>query len=66
MVMLTQYFERPCPKYIQGRYYAIANNRNVVAPADYPLKDTDGQVIDEPILHRLAWDEGDGSERDFG
>jgi hypothetical protein len=66
MVMLTQYFERPCPRYPEGRYYCIANNRVVIPPARYPVIDTDDRVVDEPVLHRLAWDEGDGSERDFG
>jgi hypothetical protein len=33
MVMKTEYFERPCPKYPEGRYFCIANNRLVVEPA---------------------------------
>jgi hypothetical protein len=66
MVMKTEYFERPCPKYPEGRYFCIVNNRLVVTPGPYPLRGTDQRVIDEPILHRLAWDAGDGSKRRFG
>jgi hypothetical protein len=66
MVMKTEYFERPCPKYPQGRYLVIANGRLIAPPEPYPLVGTDGKTIDEPILHRLAWDLGDGSTRDFG
>jgi hypothetical protein len=66
MVMKTEYFERPCPKYPEGRYFCIANNRLVVEPSTYPLTGADNRVIDEPVLHRLAWDAGDGSKRRYG
>lgn len=66
MVMVTEYFERPCPKYPDGRHLVIANGRQVVPERPYPLRKPDGSVIDEPVLHRLAWDLDGGAHRDFG
>jgi hypothetical protein len=66
MVMVTEYFERPCPKYPEGRHLVIANGRQVVPERQYPLRRRDGTVIDEPVLHRLAWDLGGGAHRDYG
>jgi hypothetical protein len=34
--MKTEYFERPCPKYPEGRYFCIANNRLVVPAQPLP------------------------------
>jgi hypothetical protein len=66
MVMVTEYFERPCPKYPDGRHLVIAGRRQVVPEAKYPLRDRDGTVVDEPVPHRLAWDLDGGAHRDFG
>lgn len=66
MVMVTEYFERPCPKYPEGRHLVIANGRQVIPERQYPLRNKNGEVIDEPVLHRLAWDLDSGAQRDFG
>jgi hypothetical protein len=66
MVMVTDYFERPCPKYPEGRHLILANNRVIVHPEDYPLKDADGSVIDEPILLRLKYTYDPDTDDDFG
>lgn len=66
MVLLTSYYERPCPKYPDGRLLTIANRRQVIPEEDYPLKAADGSTLDEPCIHRLAWDDDEGLERDFG
>lgn len=66
MVMVIEYFERPCPKYPDGRHLVIANGRQVVPERKYPLRDRHGQVLDEPVPHRLAWDLDGGAQRDFG
>jgi hypothetical protein len=66
MAMKTEYFERPCPKYPEGRHLVIANGRQVVPERRYPLRNRKGVVIDEPVPHRLAWDIGGGKQRDFG
>jgi hypothetical protein len=68
MVCLTEYLERPCPKYPDGRRIFIANS---VVVADYrksdPLLKNDdwwepypyfganGEVVDEPVIHRLSY-----------
>lgn len=66
MAMLTEYFERPCQSYPEGRHLAIASGRQVVPERQYPLRTRAGDVVDEPVPHRLAWDMDDGSQRDFG
>lgn len=66
MVMVTEYFERPCPRYPAGRHLVIANGRQVVPERKYPLCNKAGDAIDEPVLHRLAWDLDGGARRDFG
>ena len=66
MVLVTEYFERPCPQYPDGRHFVIAGGKTIVPEGAYPLRDADGQVLDEPILHRLAWDVDGETDRDFG
>jgi hypothetical protein len=68
MAILTDYLERPSAKYPNGRRCFIANDRVVVdfrkdpsAPEDadwyegYPYVDSEGDVCDEPVLHRLSY-----------
>jgi hypothetical protein len=77
LVMVSEYFERPCPKYPEGRWFTIANNRVVVDNRlidqesedvfqPYPLRDADGSVIDEPLIHRLVYTHDPDSDTDFG
>jgi hypothetical protein len=66
MAMKTEYFERPCPKYPEGRHLVIVNGRQVVPEREYPLRNKNGEVIDEPVPHRLAWDLDSGAKRDLG
>lgn len=66
LVMRTDYYERPCPEYPDGRHLVVANRRQVLPEAKYPVRNRGDEVIDEPVLHRLAWDLDDGSQRDFG
>ncbi len=65
-VVVTSYFERPCPKYPRGRYFQMANNRVIVPEADYPLEDSNGQILDEPCLHRLKYTTDPLSDHDLG
>jgi hypothetical protein len=66
LVMVTEFFERPCPQYPEGRCMTFANNRPIVdyrlvdpeaqdSWGPYPLIDSAGDVLDEPILHRLVY-----------
>lgn len=77
LVMVTEFYERPCPKYPDGRRFVIANGRCIVDyrliepdaidPWEpYPLVGPDGQVIDEPVLHRLTWAIDPDTDRDLG
>lgn len=77
LVMVTEYFERPCPRYPDGRCITVANGRPIVDyrlidPAaegpwgPYPLIDTDGAVLDEPILHRLVYRHDADTDSDLG
>jgi hypothetical protein len=66
LVRVTKYFERPCVQYPQGRYLCIANNLTITPEQQYPLQDRDGNVIDEPLLHRLVYTTDPDSDHDLG
>lgn len=56
LVFVTEYIERPCPKYPNGRRVTIANERKIFEDRTYPLVDRERNVIDEPFLVRLVKD----------
>jgi hypothetical protein len=75
--MVRDYYERPCPKWPRGRWLTIANGRVIVDNRlidptaeypwqDYPLKDADGTVLDEPLLHRLVYTHDPDDDDDLG
>jgi hypothetical protein len=76
LMIVRNYYERPCPKWPNGRWFTsdghgrvIVDNRLLDPTAeyvwqDYPLQDADGTVLDEPLLHGLFWDPDD--EDDLG
>ena len=77
MVMVTEYFERPCPKYPRGRWLTISDGKVIVDARlidprneqvwqDYPLKDPDGTVLDEPLIHRLVYTHDPDDDDDLG
>lgn len=100
LVMVTEYFERPCPKYPDGRWFTLAgghiivdyrliwqqeqaeeqleqpgedgDDNDPVEPAPqfpwqpYPLRGADGEVIDEPLIHRLVYTHDPDTEGDLG
>lgn len=66
LILVTEYFERPCPKYPMGRKLTIANDRQITKAEDYPVRDPDGEVVDEPVLHRLSYTIDPGQDRDRG
>lgn len=77
MVMTTEYFERPCPSYPNGRWLTVAQGkvivdnrlidpRNQTPWQDYPLKDPDGNVVDEPLLLRLVYQHDPDDDDDLG
>jgi len=77
MVLVTDYYERPCPKWPNGRWLTTANDRVIVDARkidpraeniwqDYPLQDADGKVLDECLLHRLVYTHDPDSDSDLG
>jgi hypothetical protein len=71
LVMVTEYLERPCAKYPEGRWLTFANERVIVGVgADgerpYPCRDGNGEVVDEPVIHRLSYAMDPDSDRDKG
>jgi hypothetical protein len=66
LVMVTEYLERPCPSYPEGRRLIMANGRVLFPEEPYPLRNAKGQVVDEPCLHRLTYDLDDSSDRGKG
>lgn len=77
LTTVTEYFERPSPAWPEGRCVVAANgkpivNYQLVDPTSqywwgpYPLEDTDGTVLDEPLIHRLSYTIDPETDRDHG
>lgn len=77
LVMVTDLYERPCAKYPEGRVMHFANGQQItdhrqVDPTaegpwePYPLRDHEGKVVDEPVLHRLSYTLDPETDRDLG
>jgi hypothetical protein len=66
LVLITEYIERPCAKWPEGRRLFFASKRQIFREETYPLQDKDGHAIDEPPLHRLTYTVDGSSERGKG
>lgn len=66
LVIVTEYLERPCPQYPEGRRQIFANGRQVFPTESYPLRDHEGNVVDAPCLHRISYALDANSDRDRG
>jgi hypothetical protein len=77
LVILTDYLERPCPRWPKGRRIMMANGRVIVdwrlvddqtaMPWEpYPLIDRNGDTIDEPVIHRLVYTVDPEDDDDLG
>lgn len=66
LVMVTEYLERPCPDYPEGRRLIFANGRVIFPEETYPLRDVEDNVVDEPCIHRLSYDIDGSSDRGKG
>lgn len=77
LVITSEFYERPCPQYPRGRWFTIADGKVIVDARlidprneypwrDYPLEDPDGNVLDEPILHRLVYTHDPDDDDDLG
>lgn len=65
-VLVKEYLERPCPKYPDGRWLTIANDRQILEERGYPYIDGQGNAVDEPVLHRLVYCDDPDSDRGVG
>jgi hypothetical protein len=66
LALVTEYFERPCPNYDQGRRMIFANGRMIFPEEGYPLCNAKGLALDEPCLHRLSYIVDPDAGSDFG
>lgn len=66
LVIVTEYLERPNARNRRGARVTIANNREIKKPEAYPCLDEHGQVLDEPVLHKLTVIVDPDSDRDHG
>lgn len=66
MVNVTEYFERPCKKYPEGQWLTVANGEVILEPQPFPVRDQNGEVVDEPAYLHIAWDPDPDSDRDSG
>lgn len=66
LVLVTEYLERPCPKYPEGRWLTLANEKVIVPERPFPCVDNQGRVVDEPVLHKLSYIMDPESDRDQG
>ncbi len=65
MAMVTMYFERPCARYPRGRSFISSGGNLITEPGDYPLEHA-GQILDEPLIHRLVYRQDPDNDRDLG
>jgi hypothetical protein len=66
LVMVRDYLERPSKANPKGRWITIANDRVVVGERPYPCANGEGQVLDEPVLHKLTYAMDPEKDRDSG
>jgi len=66
LVMVKDYLERPTLKYPKGRWITVANERVIVNERPYPCIDNEGNVLDEPVLHRISYAMDPDQDRDLG
>lgn len=65
LVMVSEYYERPSLSNPQGRRLVIAND-TILADEEYPARDGEGNIVDEPVLHRLSYTVDPDADRDLG
>jgi hypothetical protein len=66
LILVTEYLERPSPKFADGRRLCMANGRVIAQPGKYPLEGPDGTILDEPVLHKLTVIKDPDNDRDLG
>jgi hypothetical protein len=66
LVMETHYLERPSPQNEKGRWLTFAGGKQILREQPYPCVDHEGEVVDEPVLHRLSYFSDPDRDRDMG
>lgn len=66
LVLVKEYLERPSPKHPEGRWLTIANDRVICEQRPYPCRNAEGEVLDEPVLHKLTYAMDPSKDRDSG
>jgi hypothetical protein len=66
LVLVIEYLERPSLKYRDGRRLVLANGKVISDDEPYPLQDSKGRAVDEPVLLKLAVMKDPDSDRDHG
>lgn len=66
LVLVTDYLERPTAKNPEGRWITMANGKRIQPDRSYPCMDHEGNILDEPVLHKLSYFSDPDSDRDMG
>jgi hypothetical protein len=66
LALTTDYLERPSAKHPNGRWITISQGKQIQPQREYPCKDFEGNVLDEPVLHKLSYFIDPDSDRDQG
>ena len=66
LVLTTDYLERPTAEHPNGRWLTLSHGYIIQPEREYPCKDSEGNILDEPVLHKLSYFTDPDSDRDFG
>jgi len=66
LVLVTEYLERPSKAKPHGCWITMANDRVIVEERPYPCEDQEGNILDEPVLHKLTYAMDPENDRDSG
>ena len=66
LVLVVEYLERPSRRHESGRRIVMANGRMIKPEEPYPCQDSKGNILDEPVLHKLSVIRDPDSDHDLG
>jgi hypothetical protein len=66
LVLTQEYLERPSDKYRNGRRIIKANGKRIFPVEDYPLQNSKGDVVNEPVLLKLCVIRDPDADHDLG
>lgn len=66
-VLVCHVLERPGPSNGgKGRWFTLANERQIIKERPYPCLDGEGRPLDEPVIHKLSYFLDPELDRDMG